>query len=145
VGYQTWAHCQKLIDTTWALAARAKVEDKAAVTTGKCPRWPPTTAWPGGAGKQDKEKLKKAAGERSQALKARLAGLRNKSKGLSGQEKAQADREIEDLAKKQEALDARLKDIDEATADKFDGLKKDLTSALEDTAKGADREEAPPK
>jgi hypothetical protein len=95
--------------------------------------------------KQDKEKLKKAAGERSQALKERLAGLRDRARGLSGQDKARADKEIEGLARKHAALEAKLKDIDEATEDKLEGLKKDVTSVLEDTEKGADPEEGPPK
>jgi uncharacterized protein YegP (UPF0339 family) len=34
-GYKTKADCQKVIDTIRALAARAKVEDKTAVTTSK--------------------------------------------------------------------------------------------------------------
>jgi hypothetical protein len=95
--------------------------------------------------KQDKEKLKKAAGERSEALKARLAGLRHKAKGLSGADKERADKEIDDLAKKHEALEAKMKDIDEASEEKLKGLKKDISSALEDPAKGADREEGPPR
>jgi uncharacterized protein YegP (UPF0339 family) len=34
-GYKTKVDCQKVIDTIRTLAARAKVEDKTAVTTGK--------------------------------------------------------------------------------------------------------------
>jgi hypothetical protein len=49
--------------------------------------------------RQDKEKLKDKAAEKSRAMKDKLAGLRETAEGLSGEEKAKADKEIEELKK----------------------------------------------
>ena len=82
--------------------------------------------------KQDKEKLKAQAAEKSRAMKEKIAGLREKSKGLSGEEKAKADKEIDELSKKHESLEGKLKDLDEAGEDKFEELKRGITSAIEE-------------
>jgi hypothetical protein len=81
---------------------------------------------------QDKEILKKKIAEKSKALKDKLASMRGKATDLSGEAKANADREIEELAKKQENLDAKLNDVDEATEEKLESLKQGLTNSLED-------------
>jgi hypothetical protein len=86
--------------------------------------------------KQDKAKLKAKAAEKSKALKEQLAGLREKAKGLSGEEKAKADKEIDDLSKKHEGLEAHLKDLEEAGEEKFEHLKKSITSMIEEHAPG---------
>jgi hypothetical protein len=82
--------------------------------------------------KQDKEILKNKLAERSKALKDKLASMRGKANTLSGDAKTKADREIEDLTKRQETLEAKLKDVDNATEDKFENLKQDVTNTLED-------------
>jgi hypothetical protein len=95
--------------------------------------------------KQDKEKLKKLAGAKSKALKDRLAGLREKAKGLSGADKAKAEKEIDALTKQHEALEAKLKDIDGAAEDQFEGLKQGLTTALEGITDGPGKEAEKPQ
>jgi hypothetical protein len=82
--------------------------------------------------KQDKEKFKAAAAEKAKALEDKLASLREKSKGLSGEEKVKTDKEIEDLSRKHESLKAKLKDLEEAGEDKFEELKKGITSMIEE-------------
>jgi hypothetical protein len=82
--------------------------------------------------KQDKEKLKEKAAERSKAMKEKLAALREKAKGLSADEKAKAGKEIEELSRKHEALEAKIKDLDEAGEEKFEELKKGITGAIEE-------------
>jgi hypothetical protein len=64
--------------------------------------------------KQDKENLKKQVVEKSKVLKDKLASSRDKAKDLSGEAKAKAEKEIEALSKKQLALEAKLKDVEEA-------------------------------
>jgi uncharacterized protein HemX len=81
--------------------------------------------------KQDKEKLKKLAGTKSQALKEKLARLREKAKDLKGDARTKADKEIDELTKKHEALDAKLKDLDKVEDDKFEELSKDLNGTLD--------------
>jgi hypothetical protein len=89
---------------------------------------------------QDKEKLKKAVGDKSRALKDRLAHLRDKAKGLSGDAKSKADKEIDELAKKHESLEGKLKEIDEAAEDKFESLRGGLTSVLDEDKEGRGKE-----
>jgi hypothetical protein len=82
--------------------------------------------------KQDKEKLQAEAAQTSKALKDKLAGLREKSRGLSGEDKAKADKEIDEMSRKHESLEAKLKDLEEAGEDKFEELKKSITGAIEE-------------
>jgi hypothetical protein len=95
--------------------------------------------------KQDKEILKKKVAERSKALKDKLASLRGQAKSLSGDAKAKADREIADLTKSQENLEAKLKDVEEVTEDKFENLKHDLATTLEDKNNDSQKEADKPK
>jgi len=85
---------------------------------------------------QDRDKLKKAAGERSKALKDQLAKLRDKAKGLTGADKEKADKQIDALTKKHEALESKMKDLDGVAEDKFEALNKDVEGHLQ----GADKE-----
>ena len=84
---------------------------------------------------QDRDKLKKAAGDRSKALKDQLAKLRDKAKGLTGTDKEKADKEIDALSKKHEALETKMKDLDGVAEDKFEALKKDVEGHLQDADK----------
>jgi hypothetical protein len=86
---------------------------------------------------QDRDKLKKAAGDRSKALKDQLAKLRHKAEGLKGADKEKAQKEIDALSKKHEALETKMKDLDSVAEDKFEALKKDVEGALQE----ADKEE----
>jgi hypothetical protein len=82
--------------------------------------------------KADKETIKKKLGEKSEALHKKIASLKEKSKGKSGEEKTKADAEIDKLEKQHKTLKEKLGEIEEATAEKFEGLKKDLKEHLED-------------
>jgi hypothetical protein len=70
------------------------------------------------------------------AQRSRRARPRDKAKGLKGDAKAEADKNIDELAKRHEALDAKLKDLDNVTEDKFEGLSTDL----EELGKAAEKE-----
>jgi hypothetical protein len=77
--------------------------------------------------KQDKESLKKLLAEKTRVMKDKLAGLKEKSKDLSGAAKARAEEEIALLSKKHENLSARMKEVEESTAEKLEDLKKSIT------------------
>ena len=85
---------------------------------------------------QDRDKLKKAAADRSKKLKEQLAHLKDKAKGLTGADKDKAEKEIDALSKKHEAFEAKVKDLDGVAEDKFEALKKDIEGHME----GADKE-----
>jgi hypothetical protein len=85
--------------------------------------------------KQDKEKFKQEFKVGMKAVQDRLAHLRGKHKDATGDDKAKAEKEIEELTKKHDALDAKAKEIEEATEEKFDALKQDVTKALEEAKK----------
>src|SRR6266498_1838865 len=55
--------------------------------------------------KQDKEAFSKASSEKAKALKDQVAGLRKKSEGLSGDDKAQTQKELDELTKKHDRLE----------------------------------------
>jgi predicted nucleic acid-binding Zn-ribbon protein len=84
---------------------------------------------------QDRDKLKKAAGERSKALKDQLAKLRDKAKGLTGADKEKAEKEIDTLSKKHEAFEAKVKDLEGVAEDRFEAIKKDIEGHLQETGK----------
>ena len=84
---------------------------------------------------QDRDKLKKAAADRSKGLKDRLAHLRDKAKGLTGADKEKAEKEIDALGKKHEALESKVKDLDGVAEDKFEALTKDVEGHLQDADK----------
>ena len=55
--------------------------------------------------------------------------------GLTGEEKAQTQKELAELKKKHGRLEQQIKALDEAGQDKFDGLKEDLAKNLEEVEK----------
>jgi TolA-binding protein len=82
--------------------------------------------------KQDKEILKQRVSEQTKALQEKIAGLKKKSEGQKGEEKAKTDDEIVKLEKKHGSLNSKLKEIEEAAEDKWEGIEKDLKKDLED-------------
>jgi hypothetical protein len=84
---------------------------------------------------QDKDALRASVSEKSKALKDRVAGLWKKSEGLTGDEKASAQKELDELNKKHDRLEQQIKDLDDAGQDRFESAKKDLTKSLEDVEK----------
>ncbi len=95
--------------------------------------------------KQDKENLKMKVAEKSKALKDKLASLRDKTKALSGDAKVKADKEIADLTKKHEALDAKLKDIEDSSEEKFESLKRGVAEAVDEPANDIGKEAEKPR
>ncbi len=84
---------------------------------------------------QDRDRLKKAAGDRSKGLKDQLARLRDKAKGLTGADKEKAEKEIDALSKKHEAFEAKVKDLDGVAADKFEALRKEIQGHMQEAGK----------
>jgi hypothetical protein len=80
---------------------------------------------------QDKENFKKYLAEKSRAMKEKLAALKDKSKGLSGDAKAKADKEIDALGKKHADLEAKAKQVDDTKEEHLEGLMKSVKSELE--------------
>ena len=64
--------------------------------------------------KQDKEAFSKTVGEKAKAMKDKVARLWKQSEGLTGDDKAHAEKELAELEKKQERLEKQLKELDEA-------------------------------
>ncbi len=85
--------------------------------------------------KQDREAFGNTVGEKSKALKGRIAGLWTKTEGLAGDEKTQAKKELAELEKKHERLENQLKELASAEGDKFESIKEDLSRSLEDVEK----------
>src|SRR5436309_15917941 len=85
--------------------------------------------------KQDKDAFSKSAHEKAKGVKDQVAHLWKKSEGLTGDDKAHAERELADLEKKHDRLEHQLKDLGEAGEDKFEGLKLDLSNDLADVEK----------
>ena len=88
--------------------------------------------------KQDKEAFSKSVGEKTKALKDKIAGLWTKADVQTGDEKTQARKELAELEKKHERLEKQLKELEGADADKFESLKQDLSKSLEDVEKKID-------
>lgn len=82
--------------------------------------------------KQDREAFGKSAGEKATALKGQVAGLWKKTAGLTGDDKAHAEKELAELEKKHERLEKQLKELDDAGQDRFGSIRQDITRALEE-------------
>jgi hypothetical protein len=87
--------------------------------------------------KQDRDKLKKASADRTKGLKDQIAHWRDKAKGLTGAEKEKAEKKVDALTRKHEALETKMKDLDGVSEDKFEALKKEIEGHLQE----ADKEE----
>ena len=85
--------------------------------------------------KQDKEAFSKTVGEKAKAMKDQVASLWKKSEGLTGDDKAHAEKELAELEKKHERLEKQLKELDDAGQDKFESIKQDLSKTLEEVEK----------
>lgn len=81
---------------------------------------------------QDKKSFSKTAGEKAKLMKDKVASLWKKSEGLTGDDKAHAQKELGELEKKHDRLEKQIKELGDAGHDKFDGIKQDLSKALEE-------------
>jgi len=84
---------------------------------------------------QDKKVFSKAAGEKANSLKEQFASLWKKSEGLTGDEKARAQKELGELKEKHDRLEKQIKDLDDAGEDRFEGIKQDLSKNLAEVEK----------
>ena len=85
--------------------------------------------------KKDKETFSKTAGEKAKAIKAQVASLWEKSKGLTGKDKAHAEKELAELTTKHDRLEEQIKELEDSGEDKFESLKQDLSKSLEEVEK----------
>ena len=83
----------------------------------------------------DKDAFISSVGEKTKALKGRIAGLGTKTDGLAGDEKTQVKKELAELETKHKRLENQLKELQEASSDRFESIKQDLSKALEDVEK----------
>lgn len=82
--------------------------------------------------KLDKEEFSKSAGEKATALKDQVASLWKKTEGLTGDDKAHAEKELAELEKKHERLEKQLKELADAGQDRFGTIKRDIAQSLEE-------------
>jgi len=85
--------------------------------------------------KEDREAFSKTVGEKAKALKDQVAGLWKHSEGLTGDDKAHAQKELGELNKKHDRLEQQLKDLEDAGQDRFASIKQDLSKTLEEVEK----------
>jgi hypothetical protein len=89
--------------------------------------------------KADKDAFKKLLGEKSSAMKDKIASLRNKAKELSGEAKASVEKEINSLTKRRETIVKKMGEVEDSTEEKFKELRNSLKGEIEEE-KGAERE-----
>lgn len=82
--------------------------------------------------KQDKTAFSKTVGEKTKALRDQVAGLWKKSKDLTGDEKAEAEKELDALEKKHGRIEKQLQELEQAGQDRFGSLKQDLSKTLDE-------------
>jgi hypothetical protein len=80
--------------------------------------------------KKDKEAFSKTVGEQAKAMKEKFAGLWEKSKGLAGDDRVHAEKELKDLETRHERLETQIRNLDDASEAKFEGVKQELTESL---------------
>ncbi len=88
--------------------------------------------------KQDREDFKRSVAEKATAIKDKLARLWKHSEGLTGDEKARAQKELVDLNAQRDRLELQLRELDDAGPDRFEGLKHDLSQTLDGVEKRID-------
>lgn len=84
---------------------------------------------------QDKEAFGKTVSEKAKTTKEQVAKLWKKAEGLRGDDKASLEKELAELEKKHERLEKQLRELGEAGADKFEGIKQDLSKSLDEVEK----------
>lgn len=84
---------------------------------------------------EDKAAFSKAVGEKAQAIKDQVASLWEKTEALSGEEKTHAQKELGDLKIKHDRLERQIKELEDASQNKFESIKQDLSNTLEEVEK----------
>lgn len=83
----------------------------------------------------DKNAVMKLFGEKRETMHDKIDELRRQSRGLSGTARAEADRKIDELVKQEQALDAKIKEFQNTSVDKIDGVKNKINGAFDDLAR----------
>jgi hypothetical protein len=73
--------------------------------------------------KHDKESFKKYIGEKSKSMKEELDALVEKSKGLTGDARVKAEKEIDTLKSKHTNIEDKLKELEASGEEKFEEIK----------------------
>jgi hypothetical protein len=81
---------------------------------------------------QDKEAFSKSVGDKAETMKDQVAGLWEKSEGLTGDEKTRVQTELGELKKKRDQLDQKIKELEGVDLNKFESIRRDLLKALEE-------------
>jgi TolA-binding protein len=81
---------------------------------------------------QDKDEFGQKVGEKARAVKDDIARLWSKSETLSGDEKDRVQKELAELRQRQERLEAQIQELKGAGEGRFESLKQDLASSLDD-------------
>jgi len=81
---------------------------------------------------QDKEAFGKTVGEKAKAMKEQVSNLWQRSEVLTGDEKANVQKELADLKAKHERLEQQIKELNDAGQNRFESLKRDLSKTLEE-------------
>jgi chromosome segregation ATPase len=85
--------------------------------------------------KQDKDDFGKTVGEKTKAIKTQVASLWKKTEGLTGEDKAHAEKELAELEKKHERLEKQIKELEDSGQEKFESIRQDLSKNLEEVEK----------
>ncbi|MDB5309342.1 MAG: hypothetical protein JWO38_3544 [Gemmataceae bacterium] len=85
--------------------------------------------------KQDKDTFSKTVGEKAKAMKNRVVGLWEKSEGLTGDDKARAQKELGELNNQHDRIEQQIKELEVADQDRFESIKQDLSKTLGEVEK----------
>ena len=85
--------------------------------------------------KQDKEAFSKSVSEKAKAMKDQVASLGKKSEGLTGDDRAHAEKELGELKKKHDRLEQQIKELEDSGQARFESIKEDLSKNLEEVEK----------
>jgi len=85
--------------------------------------------------KQDRDAFSKTVGEKAKAMKDQVAALFKKSEGLTGDDKAHAEKELAELEKRHERLQKQINELEGAGQERFESIRQDLSNSLEDVEK----------
>jgi hypothetical protein len=82
--------------------------------------------------KSDKEAFGKSVGEKTKALKDEVASLWTKTEGMTGDDKACAQKELADLKAQHDRIEQQINELEEAGQDRFASIKHDLSKSLDE-------------
>jgi TolA-binding protein len=84
---------------------------------------------------EDSEAFSKAVGEKATLIKDQVVSLWEKTEGLTGDDKAQVQKELGELEKQHDRLVQQIRELEDASPDRFESIKQDLSETLDDVEK----------